>query len=114
MKKQTKTNNTAQTLTIIGAAAAGLAATAYFFLGPNGKKHQKHAKAWAIKMKGDVVEKLELAREISEPIYHQIIDAVAAEYEDGKKASGEEVRALAGDLKKHWKSLKTKLMKKPR
>ncbi|MEK9153411.1 MAG: hypothetical protein AAB723_02320 [Patescibacteria group bacterium] len=52
------------------AGLAGLAATAYFFLGPKGKQHQKHTKAWAIKMKGDVIEKLETAREISEPVYH--------------------------------------------
>ena len=44
---------------VIGAGVAGLAATAYFFLGPKGKQHQRHAKAWAIKMKGDVIEQLE-------------------------------------------------------
>mgnify|MGYP001566389272 CR=1 FL=1 len=92
-------------LAVIGASIAGLAAAAYFFLGPKGKLHQKHAKAWAIKMKGDVVEKLEMAREVSEPIYHKIIDSVAEEYEKGKKASQEEIRSLAADLKKHWKTI---------
>ncbi len=90
---------------ILGAGIAGLAATAYFFFGPKGKKNQKHAKAWAIKMKGDVVEKLETAREISEPVYQQIIDSVASQYEKGMKASHEEINELALDLKKHWKTL---------
>ena len=90
---------------VIGASLAGLAATAYFFFGPKGKKHRAHAKAWAIKMKGDVVEKLEAAREITEPVYREIIDTVAKEYKKGKKASQPEIESLAQDLKKHWKSM---------
>jgi len=92
-------------LAVIGASLAGLAATAYFLFGPKGKKHRQHAKAWAIKMKGEVIEKLETAREITEPVYLEIIDTVAKEYEKGKKASQPEVEALAKDLKKHWKSM---------
>ncbi|MDP2951062.1 MAG: hypothetical protein Q8N55_01630, partial [bacterium] len=89
---------------ILGAGLAGLAATAYFFFGPKGKANQKHAKAWAIKMKGDVIEKLEAANEITEPIYHGIIDSVANQYEKGMRASHEEISELAQDLKKHWKT----------
>ena len=55
-------------LGIIGASIAGLAA-AYFFLGPKGKQHRAHTKAWAIKMKGDVVERLEAAPPASEANY---------------------------------------------
>ena len=90
---------------VIGASLAGLAATAYFFFGPKGKKRREHAKAWAIKMKGEVVEKLEKAREITEPVYREIIDTVAKEYKKGKKAGQPEIEALATDLKKHWKSM---------
>lgn len=92
-------------LAVVGASLAGLAATAYFFFGPKGKKHRTYTKAWAIKMKGDVVERLEAAREITEPIYRKIIDTVAKEYRKGKKASQPEIEALAADLKKHWKSM---------
>ncbi|KKR45604.1 MAG: hypothetical protein A3G47_03445 [Candidatus Zambryskibacteria bacterium RIFCSPLOWO2_12_FULL_39_45] len=105
MKKTIKNGSSAVKLTLIGATLAGLAATAYFFLGPKGKKHQKHAKAWAIKMKGDVIAKLETAREITEPIYHHIIDSVAKEYEKGMKASRAEILSLSTDLKKHWKTI---------
>lgn len=103
MQKRNKSN--AVKLAVVGASLAGLAAAAYFFFGPKGKKHRTHAKAWAIKMKGDVVEKLEAAREITEPIYRKIIDMVAEEYKKGKKASQPEIAALAVDLKKHWKSM---------
>ncbi|MFA5742845.1 MAG: hypothetical protein WCX77_01865 [Candidatus Paceibacterota bacterium] len=103
VKKETKSGSNKAKLAVFGASLAGLAATAYFFLGPKGKKHQRHAKAWAIKMKGDVVEKLEAAGDVSEPVYHEIIDSVATEYEKGKKAAREEIISLAQDLKKHWK-----------
>jgi len=100
------TQSTAINLAVAGASLAGIAAAAYFFFGPKGKKHQQHVKAWAIKMKGDVVEKLETAKEMSEPIYLSIIDAVANEYKKGKNASQAEIDAMADDLKKHWRSIR--------
>ena len=105
MKKKTSGGSRAVKLAVIGASLAGLAAGAYFFLGPKGKKHQKQAKAWAIKMKGDVVEKLEAARNVSESAYHGIIDSVASKYEKSRKASRGEIQALARDLKKHWRTI---------
>jgi len=106
MKSKTTTKGgDAVKLAVVGASLAGLAATAYFFLGPKGKKHQRHAKAWAVKMKGDVMEKLEMAKEVSEPVYQQIIDSVAVEYKKGKKASQVEIDEMAKDLKKHWKTI---------
>ncbi|MDO9231458.1 MAG: hypothetical protein Q7U36_03220 [bacterium] len=92
-------------LAVIGASLAGVAATAYFFFGPKGKKHRDHAKSWAIKMKGDVIERLEKAKEITEPIYLEIIDAVSKDYAKEKVATKEEIGAIANDLKKHWKSI---------
>ena len=92
-------------LAVIGASIAGLAATAYFFLGPKGKKHQKQTRGWAIKMKGDVVEKLEKVRLVTEPVYNEIIDSVAGRYEKEMKAGHKEIKALANDLKKHWKAV---------
>lgn len=89
----------------IGAGIAGVAATAYFFLGPDGKKHQKDAKAWTVKMKGDVLKKLKAVRTMSEPAYRDMIDAVATKYEKKMKADHKEIWALAQDLKKHWKAI---------
>lgn len=104
MQKKKNNSNTVK-LAALGASLAGLAATAYFFLGPKGKKHQKHAKAWAIKMKGDVIEKLEMARDVTEPVYHEIIDSVSSDYTKGMKAGKAEIEELAKDLKKHWKTI---------
>jgi len=103
MKKKTASSN--GLITFLGAKIADLAATAYFLIGPKGKEHRKYAKAWAIKMKGDVVEKLEAAREVAEPAYREIIDSVAEEYAKEKKAGRQEVDSLAKDLKNHWKTI---------
>jgi hypothetical protein len=104
MKKKADNTHAAQ-LAVIGASLAGLAATAYFLFGPKSKKRREHAKAWAIKMKGEVVERLETAREITQPVYQEIIDTVAKDYATGKKAGQEEIEAVAKDLKAHWKSI---------
>ncbi len=97
-------------LAILGGTLAALATGAYFFFGPKGKVHQRHAKAWAIKMKGDVIAKLEKAKKVSEPVYHAIIDSVSSQYVKGMKAGRNEVQMLAQDLKKHWKTV-TKSMR---
>lgn len=92
-------------LSNVGIGLAGLAATAYFFLGPKGKKNQSNVKSWVIKMKGDVVEKLEQARDITEPVYQEIIDTVAARHKKVMKNNETEITELAQDLKKHWKAI---------
>lgn len=104
MQKKTDSSKVIK-LAVIGASLAGVAATAYFFFGPKGKKHREHAKSWAIKMKGDVIERLEKAKEITEPVYGEIIDVVSKEYAKEKKATKAEIEAIANDLKKHWKSI---------
>ncbi|MES2087548.1 MAG: hypothetical protein V4467_00995 [Patescibacteria group bacterium] len=110
-KKKVEEGSGAMKLGMIGVGLAGLAATAYFFLSPKAKQHQKHAKAWAIKMKGDVIEKLEQAKEVSEPVYREIIDSVSKDYEKGMKATKEEIAELAEDLKKHWNTISATAMK---
>ena len=106
MENETKkSGSNAINLVVLGASLAGLAASAFFFFGSKGEKNQKHAKAWAIKMKGEVIEKLEMADAVSEAVYQEIIDSVAAEYRKGMKAGDEEINALAKDMKEHWKTI---------
>lgn len=92
-------------LSSVGVGLAGLAASAYFLLSPKGKKYQKELKSWVIKMKGEVVEKLEKAKDVSEPVYHEIIDTVAARHKKIMKNNDEEIAELAQDLKKHWRTI---------
>ncbi len=109
-----KANGTSSALkyTTIGVSLASIAAGAYFLLGSKAKQRQNHAKAWVIKMKGDVIEKLESAKEVTEPIYNAIIDTVASNYAKKIKDSEGDLSMIVGDLKKQWKTLSKALKPK--
>ena len=73
--------------------------------GPEGKKNRKAIKGWAVKMKGELIEKFEQAKEITEPVYHAIVDQVSAKYAKQKDVSEEELSKLVAEVRKHWKSM---------
>jgi aminoglycoside phosphotransferase family enzyme len=104
-KKQTEGIN-AKEMAMVGAGIAAIAAGAYFFFGPQGKKHQKQMKGWMVRMKGEVLEKIEGAKEMSEEAYNEIVNTVARTHELAGKIPKEEIMALATDLKKQWRSIK--------
>ena len=110
MKKQTE-SSTGKILAL-GASVAALGAATYYFFGPEGKKHQKNFKGWMIKMKADVIEKIENAEEVTEATYHKIVDAVADAYTKTGKVSKEEIALYAGVLKDQWRHI-VKTTEKP-
>jgi gas vesicle protein len=110
MKKQN--NGVVGKLVALGASVAALGAATYYFFGPEGKKHQKNFKGWMIKMKADIVEKIEDAGEVTETVYHKIIDEVSAAYAKTGKVSKEEIALYADVLKKQWSNV-VKSTKKP-
>lgn len=89
----------------IGVTVAALGAAAYILFGPDGKKNKKAIKGWSIKMKGEIIEKLEQAKEITEPIYHKIIDEVSAKYAKAKNIDAKDVELAVAEVKKHWKAM---------
>lgn len=102
MQKSTK-----QVAVVAGVAAGlvALAAGSYFLLGPNGKKNRKEIKGWTLKMKGDVLEKLEKLQDVTPEVYNQIIDDVTLKYGKLKNIQAAELAEIASDLKKHWKAI---------
>ncbi len=104
-KKNKSKKSSLGNIAVLGASLAVVAAIDYFFFAPNKKNHRQQAKAWALKMKAEVIEKLEKTRELTEPSYRAIIDAVAAKYQKKIESSPEEVKKLAQDLKSHWQAL---------
>ena len=90
---------------VVGVAAgvAAIAAAGYFLFGPNGKNNRKVIKGWTVKMKGEVLEKIEKLKEITPEAYDAIIDEVAGKYAKFKHVNEEEVKAVTADLKKYWK-----------
>ncbi len=110
-KTQTKKGVSAGKIVAIGAGVAAAAALSYYFFGPEGKKNQKKLKGWMVKMKGEVLEKIESAQDMTENAYHTIVDTVASQY--AKNDTVAEVKAFADNLKKQWKGIaKTATAKK--
>ncbi len=87
----------------IAAGVAAVAAAGYFLFGPQGKHNRKVIKGWTVKMKGEVLEKIEKLKEITPEAYDAIIDEVAAKYGKLKHISDEEITMITTDLKKYWK-----------
>ncbi len=107
MAKKTKKNEGSSTGTVVavGAGMVALAAASYFFFGPEGKKNRNSLKGWMVKMKGEIIEKMEGAEEMSEAAYEKIVDAVAAKYAKAGKVSEAEIRLFADVLKQQWKGI---------
>ncbi len=101
MKKENKIGT--GTLVALGAGAVAIAASSYYFFGPGGKIHRKKAGGWMIKMKGEIIEKIEEAGEMTEETYHKIVDTVLASYIALGKIPTPELLAFANVLKSQWK-----------
>ncbi len=102
--KKTKNNYSGQ-IAAAGFTVAALTAGAYLMFGPDAAKHRKKVKGWAIKMKGEIIEKMEAAQEVSEPMYHKIVDQVAAKYAKLKDVDKDELMAVVEDVRKQWNKI---------
>lgn len=90
---------------VVGAGVAAVSAAAYLLFGPEGKKNRKKVQGWAVKMKGEMIEKLENVKEVTEPIYHKVVDEVSAKYSKLKNVDEKDVQEAVSEVKKHWKTL---------
>jgi hypothetical protein len=104
MAKNTKGMSTGE-MVGAGVTAGALALAGYLMFGPDAKKNRKVVKGWAVKMKGEIIEKLEEAKDISEPVYNKIVDGVVAKYAKAKSVDSKELDAIVTDIKKHWKTV---------
>ena len=108
-----KTSNTG-TVVAVSAGVAALGAAAYLLFGPEGKKHQKDLKSWMLKMKADVMEKMEKAvdgaKDLSAEAYEDIVSAVEAKYKAMKNVDADTLAKEVASLKKNWRAM-TKMAK---
>ncbi len=84
------------------AALAAAAAGAYYFYGKGGEKHRKNLKSWAVKARGEVMEKMEKLRDVSEATYSKAVEQVMDKYKRLKKVDPQELAELGAELKGHW------------
>ena len=87
-------------------AAAVAAAGAYFLVGSkNAAQNRKKMKGWTLKAKGDVLEALEGAKEITADEYHTLVETAVAAYGTIKEASKGEIKDFKNEMLEHWKKL---------
>ena len=109
-KKQTKKSHTAE-LAAAGVAAA-VVGLVFLYGSEAGKKRRKQIKGWTLKAKGEVLEKLEKAKEVNEEVYNKVVDSVMAKYGKLKNVTDEEIEPMIKEFKSHWKQVKKELAPK--
>lgn len=111
-KNQKDTNhNVALAVGITGLFASALLGANFLFNTEKGKKSLKHLKSWSFKMKGELLEKLEKAKNIDETTYHKIVDDLAAKYQKVRGMTVEELTEISKELKSNWKKIKDEAKK---
>ncbi len=96
--------------TIIGGLAAAAAVGGYFlYNSKDAQKKVKKVKGWALKAKGEVLEKIEKLKEVNETAYNQVIDAVLSRYQKVSNIDASELIQISKELKSHWKSIQKDL-----
>ncbi len=99
----------------IGASVVGLAGAAYLLFGPEGKKHQKDMKSWMLKMKAEALEKMEDLKELSAPVYENLVSELESKYKAMKNVDSAALAKEVANLKKNYRTMakeaKMKMMK---
>lgn len=84
-------------------AAAAAAAGAYFLYGSkNAKANRQKVKGWMLKAKGEVLEALEKAEQMSFEDYEQLIEDIAAAYAVVQNATKKDIAEFKREMKAHW------------
>ena len=109
--KNTKSN--AGKVVAVTAGIAVLGAATYLLFGPEGKKHRKDLKSWMIKMKAEVMEKMEKAKDLTTESYENIVNTVEAKYKAMKHVDADMLAKEVTDLKKNWKAMMKDVKGKP-
>ncbi len=94
-------------LAVLAAAAAG----AYFLYGKGGAARRQKAKSWMLKMKGDVLERLENMKRVDKAAYNRAVDEVGRRYKALKAVAPGELSVIVREMKGHWKNIERELAK---
>jgi|GEM_PF-1872202 len=112
-----KTAKDLDTAVAIGAGAVALSAAAYLLFGPRGQHNRKALRGWALRMKGEILERLEGVEEITEPVFRSIVADVAAKYARSGKIKPEDLRRVVSEMEGRWQGIaksKARKGRKPR
>lgn len=94
----------------VGLGVAALTAIGLYFLrGERGAKTKTQVRGWALKMKGEVLEKIESMKSIKRDTYLDMVDKVASRYAGKASISAAELQHLTVELKNAWVQIDKKL-----
>lgn len=88
----------------VGVAAIAALGT-YLLYGERGAKTRQAISGWVLKLKGEVLEKVEEIKDINKEEYYKIVDEVSARYAKLGKVGAEELKRLTKELKSAWAHL---------
>jgi len=87
-------------------AAAVAAAGAYFLYGSeDAPKNRKKIKGWALKAKGDVLDALEKAEQMTEEEFKDVVERVANTYDKARTLGETELNSFRREMAKDWRNL---------
>jgi hypothetical protein len=99
-------------LGLAGLTAAAIGAY-YLYGSKDASKNRAKVKGWMLKAKGEVLEQLESAQNVTESAYMSAVDKIAKKYNQLKSIEPSELEAFIVDMKKHWSGIsKAKKAKK--
>ena len=102
---ETKNTVMATGITVTALAALGT----YLLTGDRAPKTREAVRGWTLKMKGEVLERVEELKEITKDDYYRIVDDVALRFERLGHVGAEEMRRLSNDLKGAWTHISREL-----
>ncbi|OGS66718.1 MAG: hypothetical protein A3J79_04235 [Elusimicrobia bacterium RIFOXYB2_FULL_62_6] len=90
---------------LIGAGIGLAALTAvgtYFMYGKRGAENRRKIAGWMLKMKGEVLEKVEELKEVNKEAYFKMVDETATRYSRLERVGASELKHLTEELKGAW------------
>ncbi|MCX5793695.1 MAG: hypothetical protein NTY45_15975 [Elusimicrobia bacterium] len=94
----------------VGVGLAAIAALgAYFLSGKRGVQNREKIAGWMLKMKGEVLEKVEEIKQLNKAEYYKIVDEVSARHAKLGKVGAAELKNLTKDLKGAWEHMSRQL-----
>lgn len=112
--KAKKGGNGMAVAAVATAAVASIAGAVFLYGTDAGKKKRKQIRSWGIKARGEVLERLEKAKEVNEGVYRDVVKAVMSKYEKVKNVDLNELNDLARELTTGWSHIKRQLSGAPK
>lgn len=108
-KKSTAKESSKSTVVLAAATFLAVAGAIFLYGTKEGEVQRKKIKGWALKAKGEILERLENVKDISEDNYKKIVDDVGAKYKKVKKVQEKELDSFVREMKAHWNRIKKDL-----